>query len=88
MKAHFENYFLKRQRKQSKSLPSTFRAYVINVNKFLDWEQAQPRSSGFDLDACILDFSRKEWVRLPIPDGYRESLEKVGGRPVIPALTV
>ena len=78
LKAHFEAYFLKRQRKAGSRLPSTYRTYVNNVNRFIDWEQQQDHSAAIDLDGHILDFSRKEWVRLPIPDGFRDSLELVG----------
>ena len=47
------------------------------IQLFLEFEQGQPQHEGVNLSADLLNFGAKRLVLLPVPDGYRDSLEMV-----------
>ena len=71
---HFTEWFLKKCQKGSEHnrLPTTYGLYCRAVKAFIAYEQVQlEQNAGIDLDKELLNFGVKNFVQLPIPDGYR-----------------
>ena len=80
LKGHFEAWFktkTTRGEKDSRREKTTHRLYVRAVEKFVDFEAAEPQHRHINLDERVLDFVSDKWIKLPYPDKYRDSLRYV-----------